>query len=415
MGALHAGTIAAAQDAGRSDLQQKRTGFAIPPDYLREPEHIPEFWLSTYEQAQSFLADRVRKGTVQVIGHSAGGRPIRAAFYGRPRNGRGTTTFSGALGYGDVRAWLGPDHARKVYLAMASVHGGEFEGIVGVVNLIAVLETGKDLRGQAWPGITAVAAAVDRIILIPVLNADGRSRVPIRMGVHRGTDFTVAEYFNTGGWPDGSLIGWPECKELIPLDFSSTQFPGGYPNDAGVNVQHDDFLGRPQPETRALLDLTAEERPDLTMNMHTGATFVHPLRPVLEPALQPTFEALYRRMMTKLTAAGLQGSDDPAVEADPARESPSPANLETALNLHCGSLSVVVESPSHTFSTGKRSGQPFMHTPEHLLDAQLICHQEALGFLAETGGRSTWTPSPKSKWKPRLPGQTDPVGKDASR
>jgi hypothetical protein len=32
-------------------------------------------------------------------------------------------------------------------MGMACVHGGEFEGIVGVVNLLSVLETGKDLRG----------------------------------------------------------------------------------------------------------------------------------------------------------------------------------------------------------------------------------------------------------------------------
>jgi hypothetical protein len=36
----------------------------------------------------------------------------------------------------------------------------------------------------------------------------------------------------------------------------------------------------------------------------------------------------------------------------------------------------------------------------------LICHQEAMGFLAETGGRWRWTPSPNSKWKPR-----DPAGR----
>ncbi len=34
---------------------------------------------------------------------------------------------------------------------MSSVHGGEFEGIVGTVNLISVIETGKDLRGKEWP------------------------------------------------------------------------------------------------------------------------------------------------------------------------------------------------------------------------------------------------------------------------
>ena len=39
-------------------------------------------------------------------------------------------------------------------------HGGEIEGIVGLVNLIAVLETGADLRGKAWPEIV-YGSAVD--------------------------------------------------------------------------------------------------------------------------------------------------------------------------------------------------------------------------------------------------------------
>jgi hypothetical protein len=214
---------------------------------------------------------------------------------------------------------------------------------------------------------------------------------------HRGTDHTVQEYFNTGGKPDGTLIGWPNCKQFIPLDFSQTQFPGGYPNDAGVNIQHDDFFGKPQPETRALFDLTARERPDLILNMHTGATFVHPLRPFCEPALTPVFESCYRRMMMSLTEAGLQRTTDVEKEADPARERMSPFNLDTALNLHCGALGVLIESPSHNFSSARRDGKPFFHTPDNLLDAQLICHQEALEFLAEIGGRSRWTPKPRPR------------------
>src|SRR3954447_9538138 len=121
---------------GHGGLQRKLDGFAIPPDYLREPEAIPGFWVSSFGDVGRFLETLVHKGTVRAIGKSAGGRPIRAVVYGRPRVGRGTTTFSGSLGYGDVRAWLGPDYAKKVYLAMASVHGGEFVGIVGIVNLI---------------------------------------------------------------------------------------------------------------------------------------------------------------------------------------------------------------------------------------------------------------------------------------
>jgi len=208
---------------------------------------------------------------------------------------------------------------------------------------------------------------------------------------HRGTDYTVHEYFNTGAKADGTIIGWPQCKENIPLDFSKTQFPGGYPNDAGVNIQHDDFFGVRQPETQALLDLAAAERPDLIMNMHTGAQFMHPLRPFVEPVLTPAFEELYRRVMTGLTRAGLAKTDDPAVESNPARERMSAYNLDTALNLHCGALSLVVESPAHDYSPAERLGKPFRQTPELLLDAQMICHENAMRLLAETGGRTQWT------------------------
>jgi len=363
----------------------------IPADYLREPDVIPAFWVASLAEIEEFLDTRVRKGRVDQIGRSAGGRPIGAVFYGEPRKGKGTSTFSGSLGFGDVRAYLGPDHGKKVYVGIAGVHGGEFEGMMGMVNLISVLETGKDLRGREWSEIASAAAGLSRLVLIPIANPDGRARVPLRMIRHRGTDHTVHEYFNTGAKPDGSLIGWPQCKEHIPLDFSTTQFPGGYPNDAGVNMQHDDFFGARQPETQTLLDLVAREKPDMTLSMHTGAAFLHPLRPFLEPALTPHFEAFYRCVLTRLTEAKLQGSDDPAATSDPARERMSVHNLETALNLHCGSLSILVESPSHNFSRAKRNGEPFAHTPENLLDAQLICHQEAMNFLVETGGRARWT------------------------
>jgi hypothetical protein len=228
--------------------------------------------------------------------------------------------------------------------------------------------------------------------VIPILNVDGRARVPVRMIANRGSDGTVHEYFNTGGKPDGTLIGWPQCKQHIPLDFTTTQFPGGYPNDAGVNVQHDDFFGSPQPETRALFRLLAEERPDLMLNMHTGANFLRPLRPFCEPVLAPVFDEMYRRVRTRLTTAGLQASDDPALEADPKREPVSAFNLDSALNLHSGVMGILVESPAHNFSTSKkRNGDRFVHSVEDLLKAHLTCHEETMNLLAETGGRVRWT------------------------
>jgi hypothetical protein len=316
---------------------------------------------------------------------------MRAVSYGDPRREAGTTTFSGSLGFRDVRAYFGPDYGKKVYMAMASVHGGDLEGIVGLVNLISVLETGRDLRGREWPEITAAAVRLDRIILIPIVNVDGRARVPYRMLRHWGGDYSVPEYFNTGAWKDGKPIGWPGCKQHIPLNFSKTQFPGGYPNDAGVNIQHDDFFGRPQPETRALFDLAARERPDFILSMHTGATYPQILREFIEPSLNSAFDTFYRRVKTALTGAGLRATTDAAREADPSRLSTGTFNLSTALNLHSGAFAALIESPSHAASQARRGGQVVIQTPDQLVTAQLLCHQEAMKFLADTGGRWRWS------------------------
>ena len=372
-------------------LKSGKFTFEVPEDYLREQEDMPSFWLSTVDEVHAFLKNQVHKGQVEVIGKSAGGRPIRAVMYGQARQGKGTSTFSGSLGYGDIRVYRGPDHGKTVYMAMASVHGGEFEGIVGMVNLISVIETGKDLRGKEWPEITATVAKLDRLILIPVVNPDGRARIPLRMEAYRGNNENIAEYLNTGGKPDGTLTGWPEVKEFIPADFNRPGFPGGYPNDAGVNIQHDDFFGRRQPETQALFDLTARERPDLIINMHTGAVYMLMLRPFCEPDLSPAFDTLFTYVQTRLALSGLQQTRDPKVEADLSRSQINVFNLDGALNMHCGALSVVVESPSHGFSGTNGEGQPAVMTPDMLLNSQLTCHQEAMRFLAETGGRSKWT------------------------
>ncbi len=360
-------------------------------DVFVEPESIPEFWINWPEDVSAFLKARVKRGEVRTVGKTAGGREMRAVFYGGggPRR-KGTTTYSGALGFRDVRAFRGPDHEKTVYMGMASVHGGEFEGIVGIVNLIAAIETGRDLVGREWPEIPEAVERLDRVALIPVVNVDGRTRIPLRMVKHQGTDNFAHEYLNTGGKKDGSLIGWPECKEFIPMDFSAFGFPGGYPNDNGVNIQHDDFLRAPQPETRALMELTARERPDLVFNMHTGTQFIELLRPFSEPELQPAFDRLFRQVHTRLTVEGLQATSDVERQANPGRRKMSTYNIDTALNLNCGALSVTVETPSHNFSTGKRNGEPFRHEPKNIVKAHLLAHLEAMRFVAESGGRAGW-------------------------
>ena len=158
-----------------------------------------------------------------------------------------------------------------------------------------------------------------------------------------------------------------------------------------MNIQHDDFFGHPQPETRALFALTERERPDLILNMHTGGAVTTLLREWIEPSLTPAFEELYRRVHRALTGAGLRSTDDVARETDPARAQRGVYNLSTALNLNSGAMAVLVESPSHAASAATRNGKPYTFTPDQIVDAQLTCHQESMKYLVDTGGRSRWT------------------------
>ncbi len=369
--------------------------YTIPPNYLTQPNTRPDFWVNSVNDVNHFLDTQIQKGKAQTIGTSAGNRPIRAVFYGHPRQGKGTTTFSGSLGFRDISKYLGPDANHKVYLGMSAVHGGEFEGIVGSVNLLSVLETGTDLSGAPWPEITHAANDLDRIIIIPIVNPDGRARVPISQLTYREDDYSVFQYFNTGAWTNGEQIGWPTCKEFIPLDFDQTSFPGGYPNDNGVNIQHDDFFANPQPETQTLFELTAQERPDLILSMHTGAPLnnyhTRMYSPFIEPTLMSTWENLYRRVHTQLTKAGLQATADPTIEADPSQQPLSVFNLDSALNLHCGALTTIVESPCPGYAAKSQDGSLAPHTPQDILTAQLLCHCECMAHLIETGGRIQWT------------------------
>jgi hypothetical protein len=56
----------------------------------------------------------------------------------------------------------------------------------------------------------------------------------------------------------------------------------------------------------------------------------------------------------------------------------------------------LIESPSHAASGAQRAGKQFLFDPEDLLNAQLVCHQEAMKFLVESGGRNRWIPAERA-------------------
>jgi hypothetical protein len=227
-----------------------------------------------------------------------------------------------------------------------------------------------------------------------MFNPDARARIPTRMLPFTGNN-RAASYIGVGAWADGSPLGWPTNKEFAPVDFGRLQFAGGYFNDAGVNCQHDDFLGTMQPETRALLNLCARERPDLTLNLHTGVSqddyFLVVTNSDIGSVLMPAWTELHRRVHSALAVAGHRSTTDPAVESNVALTSSFGQNLNTALNLHSGTLCVMIESPSVAFAGKRRDGSPAPSDAQGVLDAHVVMFTAAFDYVADTGGLPAWT------------------------
>ena len=392
--------VAATCSCGQNDSKADFP-YNVPAEYLEEAENIPAYWIATTSEVEAFLKKNVKKGELKLLGKSAGGRPIYSVTYGTPRQGKGTATHSGAASVTKISAYRGPDADKKVYMTMAGVHGFELEGIVGVVNMISVFETGKDLAGIERPELASMLDSLDRVIILPLCNPDGRDRIPIRMEKFRGHEKEagdVHQYLNTGGREGGKPIGWPACKEYIPMNFDEFEFPGGYPNDNGYNLMHDNFFGELQPENKIIYDVVEREKPDVILNMHTGVgrnnyftTVIRPGQGVYPPMLEKVWFDFNRDVNTELTLKGLKKTNDLERETKPRKPGKTGTlNLTAALAFQCGGLSVTIEEGSHGFTGIYDDGTPVPHTPEKILNSQLATHEAAMRFLYRRGGVTQW-------------------------
>ena len=145
-------------------------------------------------------------------------------------------------------------------------------------------------------------------------------------------------------WKDGSLCGWPECKKIHPI-LDAVDFLGGYYNDDGINLMHDDFFAPKAEETKALLDLCERERADIVIHLHGGGDskgnlmqtsyMSEPAKAIVEKLAKACFE---RGKTEELEFAGGRACslDDGPV--------PGAFNLASAVHHKCGAVSFVYES-----------------------------------------------------------------------
>lgn len=296
----------------------------IKKDLLESPVQIPAWWKSKEQDIQQFIDKTVKKGEVRLLSTSPGGRPVKGVFYGEAEPElKGKANFNSAV----AARYKGHYYRREerkwpVLIALAGVHGQEIESMVGACSLISLMETGRDIQGKEQPELLDKLQQL-RLIIIPMANPDGRARVPYEGWV--GLPKSEMSKWGQGTDSNGKPYQWPYCKSTHPM-VGNVGILGGYFDDAGVNMQHDEWSSPMSPTTRAILDLVREEGPDMVLNMHS-----HEYDPSILPvayipySARKSQHAFYKRFYSTISNYGyvgrefdILGSVNPEFEDEPA-------------------------------------------------------------------------------------------------
>ena len=304
------------------------------------------FWITEPDDIAKILAS-CKRGTVHTLCKSAGGHDIPYITYGEKEDYNRQANFSSSCGARHPKYYADREGKRKTIMIIGATHGQETEGVCGIANLLSLLETGVDLRGEPVPMITEAFDALNpRLIIIPIYNMDGRLRCPAdsMLGEPHDADGYGLRYYGQGTWKDGSLCGWPQCKMVHPIKDAAGHL-GAYFNDDGVNLIHDNFFAPMAEETRALMKLIDEEAPECVVGLHGGSNSTNEL-------LQPDYVPLYIKegvYNLACATAALEEAHGYKTKVNPVKDTvpgfPPPSfNLTTAIYHICGAVTSTYES-----------------------------------------------------------------------
>jgi hypothetical protein len=332
-----------------------------------------DFWLTHVRQIEDF-AGTLRKGRVEEIAKSAGGRPVYAISFGaRPEVSR-TANYASAMAARRPEAFFGDAAGRtRSIVVLAAVHGMEIENTMGALNLAWVLETGADIAGNPRPSIARAAESL-RVVIVPLANPDGRERV----GLDDLLCVSDADQplYCQGRYADGTVMSHPDCKRLHPMP-RDVQYMGGYYNDDGVNIQADSEFNRPLArETKAILDLAVREVPEAVANMHShggGPVMFYTglgLAAAYDVRMAQVSEVVYRALASR----GLR-----PLPPYRYKHNEGAFVLDTMLHVLAGCLPLQCECP-HGLASNP-------YTREEILEVQMTFHEVFLTLLADEGLR----------------------------
>ena len=344
-----------------------------PGDPPRQTD-IPQFFKSKLADIETEIT-LIIFGKAETIATSPGGLPVYGILYGEKENLHKQANYNSAVGARNPAFFAAKNEQTKpVIFFIGPVHGQEPEGIVGLVNLIHIAETGKDYRGKEWPEIRDYFSRF-RVIIIPCGNPDGRKRCPYDSFVGLPTE-TMTKY-GQGTKTDGTIWGWPLAKSLHPMK-GDVGILGSYFNDDGINIMHDEFFSPMAEETKAILRIAMEEAPDITVSLHSCEC--NPF--IIQNGQAPHFmrqrisdfaNGLKQRYIDlKLPNMGTDWNLD-VLDDDMTPPPQKSFNMVSALHYASGTMSMVFESPHGTVEDGA--------TYNEILDVQLVLYEEMFRYI----------------------------------
>jgi len=223
----------------------------------------PGYWKTRLDELDACMA-AVKKGKVTVAAKSAGGRNVYLVEYGEKQDFGRTANYSSSMGAGHMKYYADKSGKKPVIYLIGAEHGDELEGTVAMLNMIRMIETGKDFKGETVPYLRDCVNGC-RLLMIPLANPDGRSHMDI--DTLNRAPYETFRHYGQGRWKDGTLCDWPACKQVHPIK-DHVSFLGAYFNDDGVNLVHDNFFGKMAAETQAIFDIAMDEAPDFTLHLH---------------------------------------------------------------------------------------------------------------------------------------------------
>lgn len=353
--------------AGETPTRVERMTYAQAQ--ARIPDRpLPDFWIGDVKELPSRFG-HLEHGRLTVLATTPGGRPIHLIAFGDREPAVHKANFNSAIGGRDAAAYMDKAARKKpVVLFLGPVHGHEVEGLTGLVNLIQIMETGKDLRGKTQEKLRQLGGQC-RLLIVPAGNPDGTARFePRSLNGMRSEDL---RFWGQGTWADDTFCDWPECKRQHPMTGDNVRFLGCYFNDRGINPMHDEWFAPMGPEAPALLRVASEEGSDLVVSLHSHESKPAVLRPAYVPAeVQQDIRTLAQKCYALLAARNLPHANPFEVTPEGGKN-PAAFNLTSALYHVSGAGSFTFECPH-----GIRGNCEV--TLDQILDIQLSLYEAML-------------------------------------